>query len=81
MPDISQDSGAMLPAGDLDLLDKREKEAFHALQEDAVQHLLKACNEFQLRFPGLRLEFRFQVEVYQSAKVNPGTIRYSGRVY
>lgn len=81
MPDISQDSGALLPAGDFEKLDKREKEAFHELQEDAVSHLLKACNDFQLRHPGLRLEFRFQVEVYKSVNVNPNTIRYSGKIY
>ena len=79
--DISQDAGALLPAGDFDTLDKREKEALSALQEEAVQHLMKAANDYQTRFPGLRLEWRFQVEVYKSVKVNPGTIRYSGRVY
>jgi len=79
--DISQDHAALMPAGDFDKLDKREKEAFHAMQEEAVQHLLKASNDFQLRFPGLKVEWRFQAEVYQSASISPSTIRYSQRVY
>ena len=81
MADISQDNGAMLPAGDFERLEKREREAFHTLQEEAVSHLLKASNEFQLRYPGLRIEWRFQVEVYQTLASHPQTIRYSQRVY
>ena len=81
MPDISHDGGAMLPVGDFEKLDKRQKEAFHLLQEDAVSHLLAACNDFQRRYPGLHLDFRFQVEVYKSVKDNPGTIRYAGTAY
>ena len=79
--ELSQDAAALMPPGDFDKLDKREKEAFAALQEEAVGHLLKATNDFQTRFPGLRLDWKMQVEVYQSVKINPGTIRYSGRVY
>jgi hypothetical protein len=79
--DVTQDHAAMLPAGDFDRLDKREKEAFCTLQEEAVRHLLKASNEFQLRFPGLKLEWRFQADVYQDVSINPATIRYSPRVY
>ncbi len=79
--DISQDHAALMPAGDFDKLDKREKEAFHAMQEEAVAHLLKASNDFQLRFPGLKVEWRWQLEVYQSVQTNPGSIKYSQRVY
>lgn len=79
--DVTQDHAAMLPAGDFDKLDKREKEAFCQLQEEAVQHLLKASNDFQLRFPGLKVEWRFQAEVYQSVTITPSTVRYSQRVY
>ena len=79
--DISQDHAALMPAGDFDKLDKREKEAFHAMQEEAVAHLLKASNDFQLRFPGLKVEWRWQLEVYQSVHTNPGSIKYSQRVY
>lgn len=81
MPDISQDHAALMPAGDFDKLDKREKEAFSAMQEEVVAHLLKASNDFQARFPGLKLEWKMQIEVYQSASVHPSTIRYSQRVY
>ncbi len=79
--DITQDDTAMLPAGDFDKLSKREREEFHVLQESMVQHLLKASNDFQLRFPGLKVEWRFQTEVYQSVQVNPSSVRYSSRVY
>ena len=81
MPDVTQDHAALLPGGDFDKLDKREREAFHAMQEEVVSHLLKASNDFQLRFPGLKVEWRWQLEVYQSASINPSTIRYSQRVY
>jgi len=42
---------------------------------------LKASNEFQLRHPGLRVEWRFQAEVYRSESIHPSTVRYSQRVY
>ena len=79
--DVTQDHAALLPGGDFDKLDKREREAFHELQEQAVSYLLKASNGFGERFPGLKVEWRFQAEVYQSASINPSTIRYSQRVY
>lgn len=79
--EATQDNAALLPAGDFDKLTKREREEFHALQEGIVQHLMKASNDFQLRFPGLRVEWRFQAEVYQSVSNNPSTIKYSSRVY
>lgn len=79
--EVTQDDTAMLPPGDFEKLDKREREAFHALQEDMIAHLLKASNEFQLRYPGLRIDWRFQAEVYQSVQTKPSTVRYSQRVY
>ena len=79
--DVTQDNAAMLPPGDFEKLSKHEREAFHAMQEDVVQYLLKASNAFQARFPALRVEWRFQAEVYQSVTANPPTIRYSQRVY
>ena len=79
--DVTQDHAALMPAGDFDKLDKREREAFHEMQEAAVSYLLKASNGFQERFPGLKVEWRFQAEVYQSVTQNPSTIRYSQRVY
>ncbi len=79
--DITQDDTAMLPAGDFDKLSKHEREEFHALQERMVQHLLQASNNFKLQFPSLHVEWRFQAEVYQSAQVNPSSVRYSSRVY
>ena len=81
MADITQDHGAMLPAGDWDKLNKHEREEFHAMQEQVVAYLLKASNGFQERFPGLKVEWRFQAEVYQSVLHSPSTIRYSDRVY
>ncbi len=79
--DITQDNTAMLPAGDFDKLSKHEREEFHTLQESMVQYLLKASNDFHLRFPSLHVEWRFQAEVYQSVQVNPSSVRYSSRVY
>jgi len=79
--DVTQDHAAMLPAGDFERLSKHEREEFHAMQEQVVAYLLKQSNDFQLRFPGLKVEWRFQAEVYQSVTQNPGTIRYSQRVY
>lgn len=79
--DITQDNTAMLEPGDFNKLDKREKEAFHALQEKMIQHLVQESNYFKLQFPGLHIEWRFQAEVYQSVQNNPGTVRYSSRVY
>jgi hypothetical protein len=81
MPDISQDHAALMPPGDFDKLDKREKEAFSAMQEEAVASLLKASNEFARRFPGLEVEWKMQLEVYMRATSHPGTVRYSQRVY
>lgn len=79
--DITQDNTAMLEHGDFDKLDKREKEAFHALQEEMIAMLVNKSNHFKLQFPNLRIEWRFQAEVYQSVQNNPGTVRYSSRVY
>ena len=79
--DVTQDHAALLPPGDFDKLDKREKEAFSAMQEDAVAHLLKASNEFQLRYPGLKVDWKMQLEVYRSESIHPSTVRYSQRVY
>ena len=79
--DITQDNAAMLPPGDFDTLTKHEREEFNAMQERAVQQLVQASNHFHAQFPSLRIEWRFQMDVYQSAKTNPSTVRYSNRVY
>lgn len=79
--EITQDNTSMLPAGDFDKLSKHEREEFHALQERMVQYLMQAGNHFQAQFPGLRIEWRFQAEVYQSVQAKPGAVRYSSRVY
>ena len=79
--DITQDSTIMLPKGDFDKLDKREKEAFHALQEKMVSMLIQESNHFKLQFPNLRIEWRFQAEVYQSVVNGPSSVRYSDRVF
>lgn len=79
--DITQDNSAMVAPGDFDKLDKHEKEEFNALQERMVQQLVAGGNHFQAQFPGLRVEWRFQMEVYKTVQTKPSTIRYSGRVY
>jgi hypothetical protein len=79
--DISQDATAMLPSGDFEKLDKREKEAFHALQEKMVSMLMQESNHFKTQFPGLHIEWRWQVEVYQRVVNGPSSVRYSDRVY
>lgn len=79
--DIETSSVAMLPSGDFNKLDKREKEEFHACQEKMVQYLIQESNRFRLQFPGLKLEWRFQAEVYQSVVNSPSSVRYSDRIY
>lgn len=79
--DVSVSDTAMLAPGDLDKLDKREREAFHAMQERMVQLLMQESNHYQLQFPGLRIDFRFQAEVYQTVKDAPSTVRYSSRIF
>lgn len=79
--DIINDSTVMLPMGDFDKLDKHEKEAFHAMHEKMVAFLLQESNHFKMQFPGLRVEWRFQAEVYQSVLSSPSTVKYSNRVY
>jgi len=79
--DITQDQVAMLPQGDFEKLDKREKEAFHALQEEMIALLVNKSNHFKLQYPGLRIEWRFQAEVYQSVVNGPSSVKYSDRVY
>ncbi len=79
--DVTQDTTAMLPAGDFDKLDKREREEFHAMQERMVQLLMRASNDFQLHYPHLRIQFRFQAEVYQTVTASPSTVSYSQRIF
>lgn len=81
MSEVTQDTVAMLASGDFEKLDKHEREEFHALQERMVQYLIQASNHFQVQFPHLHIEFKFQAEVYQSPQARPSTVRYSGRVY
>lgn len=71
----------MLDPGDFEKLDKREKEAFHALQEEMIAMLVNKSNHFKLQYPGLRIEWRFQAEVYQSVVNGPSSVKYSDRVY
>ena len=79
--DITQDASAMLPQGDYEKLDKREKEAFHALQEKMVAMLMQESNYFKTQFPHLHIEWRWQVEVYQSVMNGPSSVKYSSKVY
>ena len=69
--DVEISPVAMLPSGDFDKLDKREREAFHAMQERMVQLLMQESNHYQLQFPGLRIDFRFQAEVYKTVQGQP----------
>ena len=79
--EITQDQAAMLPPGDFEKLDKRQREAFHAMQERMTQYLIRESNDFKLQHAGLHVDFRFQVEIYSSPEQKPSTIRYSSRVY
>lgn len=79
--DITQDNTKMLNPGDFDKLDKREKEAFHALQEEMIAILVQKSNHFKAQFPNLHIDWRFQAEVYQSVMNGPSSVRYSSRVY
>ena len=79
--DITQDATVLLPSGDFEKLDKREKEAFHALQEEMIQILLQRSNHFKIQHPGLRIEWRWQVEVYQTVTHSPSSVRYSDPVF
>jgi len=81
MSDISMENVSMLPSGDFEKLDKREKEAFHALQEKMVAMLMQESNHFKTQFPHLHIEWRWQAEVYQSVVNCPSSVRYSDRVY
>jgi len=79
--EIEQNNVAMLPPGDFDKLSKHEREEFQTMQERLVQRLLQESNQFQSQFPGLRIEWRFQADVYKSIQEKASTIRYSGRVF
>jgi hypothetical protein len=79
--DVTLSDVAMLPTGDFEKLDKREREEFHATQERMIQMLIQASNHFQIQFPNLKVEWRFQAEVYQSVQASPSTVRYSQRIY
>jgi hypothetical protein len=81
MPEISQDSAALMTTGDLDKLDKHQKEEFHAMQERATQYLMQQSNHFQVQFPTCRIEWKFQMEVYQSLTEGSSTVRYSNRLF
>ena len=79
--EVIQDDSTLLPPGDFATLDKREREAFHAMQERMVQLLMQESNHYQLQFPGLRIDFRFQAEVYKTVQDSPSTVRYSSRIF
>lgn len=79
--DVTQDNTSMLPSGDWERLDKREKEAFHALQEKMTAMLIQESNHFRVQFPNLRIDWRFQAEVYQSVLNSPSSVRYSSKLY
>jgi hypothetical protein len=78
--DITQDNTKLLEQGDFEKLDKREKEAFHALQEEMIAMLVSKSNHFKTQFPGLRIDWRFQAEVYTSVVNGPSSVRYSNRI-
>jgi len=77
--DITQDDTAMIPTGDFDKLDKKQKEEFHALQEEMIAILMSKSNHFKVLHPGLRIEWRFQAEVYQTTINSPSSVKYSDR--
>jgi hypothetical protein len=80
--EITQDAASMLPPGDYATLDKYQREAFHALQERMVQLLMQECSHYQIQFPDLHIDFKFQADVYKSPLSSPSTVRYSNkRVY
>lgn len=79
--EVTQDVAALLPPGDYAKLDKRQREEFHAMQERMVAFLIRESNAFQLQFPQLYIEFKFQAEVYSSPHEQPAKINYSNRVY
>jgi hypothetical protein len=79
--DVTQDNTAMLPPGDFEKLDKHEREEFHSMQEKMVQVLIQASNHFQVQFPSLHVEWRFQMEVYSSVQAKTSTVHYSSRLY
>ncbi len=79
--EISQDNTAMLPPGDFEKLSKREREEFHLMQEKMVQQLIRGSNDFQLQFPSLHIEWRFQMDVYSSVQSKTSTLHYSDRVF
>lgn len=60
---IDRDTG-ILPASDMDKLSQREKTEYRAWREQIEQALLEQARLFQERFPGLKVDFRFQCEVY-----------------
>ncbi len=53
--EVTQDNTAMLPPGDFEKLDKRQREAFHAMQERMTQYLIRESNDFKLQHPGSRV--------------------------
>lgn len=79
--EVEQTNTAMLPTGDFERLSKHEREEFHALQERIVARLIQESNHFRTQFPGLRVDWRFQLEVYQDVQNTPSTIHYSNRVF
>ena len=79
--DIEISDVKMLPSGDFEKLDKREKEAFHALQEKMVAMLMQESNHFKTQFPHIHIEWRWQVEVYQTVTHSPSSVRYSDPVF
>jgi hypothetical protein len=79
--EVTQTDVALLPPGDFDKLDKRQREAFHAMQERMIQFLIQESNHFQQQFADLHIEFRFQADVYQSPQSKTSSVSYSSRVY
>lgn len=79
--EVTQDTASLLPPGDFAKLDKRQREEFHAMQERMIAYLVKESNQFSLQFPQLKVDWRFQAEVYSSPHEQPSAVRYSSRVY
>lgn len=79
--EITQDQAAMLPPGDFAKLDKRQREAFHEMQERMIAFLVRESNAFTLQHPHLKVDWHFQADVYSKPHEQPATVKYSSRVY
>lgn len=51
------------------------------MQERMVAFLIKESNAFTMQFPQMKVDWRFQAEVYSNPHEQPAAIKYSSRVY